>query len=65
MSDKVITFPSKQAPKKSKPLNIHEIEQIGFLTVDDRDLWVVDPEDLEKIMRFIIKEKIKIIEHAG
>jgi hypothetical protein len=56
---KVIEFPSK---KKKKSLSIKEVEQIGFLTTTDRDLWITNPSDIQKIMLFIVREKIKILE---
>ena len=60
--DTIIPFTGKRVPEKKKPLNITSVEQIGFLTTDDRDLWINDPADVLKIMRFIIKEKISIKE---
>lgn len=60
MTEKIVPFRPKEKPKSGVP--IMDVEQIGFLTIDDRDLWVDNPTDVLKIMRFIVKEKIKITE---
>ncbi len=62
MTDKIIPFPSHIGKVIKAPLNIMDVENIGFLVTSDRDLWVKRPEDVLKIMRFIIQEKISIIE---
>ena len=65
MTDKVVSFPAKPKPEIKPPLNIMDVENIGFLTKTDRSLWIKNPEDMMKIMRFIIQEKIKIIEEES
>lgn len=60
--DKVVPFPQKPKPEIKAPLSITDVENIGFLTKTDRDLWVKRPEDIMKIMLFIVKEKIALIE---
>lgn len=62
MTDKIVKFPSKSKTQIREPLNIMNVENIGFLVKDDRDIWVKRPEDIMKIMRFIVKEKIMLIE---
>ena len=58
MSDKVVDFPAK----KKRTLKTTDIELIGFLTVDDRDLWISDQGDVARIIAFIIRSGIKINE---
>ena len=65
MTDKVVSFPSKPKPEIKAPLSITDVENIGFLTKTDRDLWVKHPEDIKKIMLFIVKEKIPLIEEES
>lgn len=36
------------------------VELIGFLTADDRDLWIDDPQDIAAIMAFIRAQNIQI-----
>lgn len=60
MKDKVVEFPNKS--RKRNPLKANEIEQIGFLTKNGRDLWIQNPDDIVKIMQFIVREKIQIYE---
>lgn len=60
MTSKVVPFPGKN--KKKKSLNIAEIETIGLLTTDDRDLWISDKAAIARIFAFIIREKIIIYE---
>lgn len=59
-SDKVVPFPGKN--QKKRPLNIKEVETIGLLTTDDRDLWISDKAAIARIFAFIVREKITIIE---
>lgn len=60
MSDnKIVPFRLKNA---REPLQISTVEMIGFQTSDDRDLWISDPVLIQKIMMFIIREKIPITE---
>jgi len=56
----ILLFPNKH--KKRKPVQIKEITEIGLMTLDDRVLYIENREDLNKIMRFIIAEKINILE---
>ncbi len=63
MTDKIVKFPMKKGSKK-KPLNSKDIESIGFLTIDDRDLFIKDPASIMKIISFIIREKILILEDS-
>lgn len=66
--DKILEFPAQipsPKPEIKKPLNILDVENIGFLVKDDRSLWIKRPEDMLKIMRFIIQEKIAIIEEES
>lgn len=58
----VIRFPSKKPSKIKKTVNVMDVETIGFLTKDDRDIFIVNKEDIKKIMRFIISEKIALVE---
>ena len=60
--DKVIPFPCAPKPEIKPPLSIMDVEQIGFLSITDRNLWVKNPKDIIRIMKFIIQEKIPIIE---
>lgn len=55
MTDKIVLFPSPPKPEIKAPLSITDVENIGFLTKTDRDLWVKRPEDIIKIMMFIVK----------
>lgn len=54
----VVEFPTN----KRKPLPFQDVETIGFLTVNDRDLFISDSESIRKIMSFIVREKITILE---
>lgn len=62
MDDKIVAFPVKPAKTTKKPLSINDVEQIGFLNTTDRHLWVSKKADVLKIMQFIIKENITILE---
>lgn len=62
-NDKVVKFPDGKG--KRKPLNLKDVDTIAFQTVDDRHLYVVDRDDIAKIMRYMIQEKIKILEEKG
>ena len=64
MGDIVEFKPKSKNPKapKRKALKSNEVEIIGFLTVDNRDLWIRKKEDIEKIIAFIAKNKITIFE---
>lgn len=55
----VIGFPGKPI---RKVLPVKEVHQISFMTMDNRRLYIDDEAFIMKIMQFIIKEKIKIIE---
>lgn len=57
MSD-ILKFPSK----KREPLAAKNVELIGFVTKDDRDLFIDKPADIAKIIAFIQREKIIITE---
>lgn len=68
MTDKIVTFPTDRksqtvpTPKRRAPISAGEIETIGFITTTDRDLWINNPTDIMKVMKFIIQEKIQIFE---
>lgn len=57
--DNVTKFPGQPVASR-KRLHAHEVEVIGFLTFDDRDLYIEDPADIERIMKFIALSGIKI-----
>lgn len=48
----IVTLPRRPAASP--------VELIGFLTADDRDLWIDDPQDIAAIMAFIRAQNIKI-----
>lgn len=56
----VLNFPSDK--EKRKPLNLKDVDTIAFQTIDDRHLYITDRDQVIKIMRFLIKEKITILE---
>lgn len=60
MTEKVVPFPLGKG--KRKPLPLKDVDTVAFQTVDDRHLYIVDREQIAKIMRFLIKEKIQILE---
>ena len=55
----VIKFPENG---KKKPVSAKDITTVGFLTIDDRDLWIQDAGDIAKLISFIVREKITIYE---
>ena len=57
--DKVLEFPRE---KQRRLISANDVETIGFLTADDRNLHISDPEDIVRIMAFIVQNKIKIFE---
>ncbi len=57
--DKIIYFPVK--PKR-KPFSAKDVDTIGILTKDDRDLYIENKDDISKLISFIIREKITIYE---
>ncbi len=57
----VTNFPPEKILKK-KPISVSDIEQVGFLTSTDRDLWIRDKKDIAKIIAFLNREKITIYE---
>ena len=64
---KILVFPPKstEKPKKLgrlKGLKAEDVQLIGFLTEDNRDLWIDNPADIERIINFIIKKHIIISE---
>lgn len=61
----IIHFPSPPAPVIKEPLNIMDVQDIGFVTRDERNLWIKREQDIIKIMRFIIQEKIAIVEEES
>jgi hypothetical protein len=62
MTDGVIEFPQKKDPQKRLPMSAKDVTLIGFLTVDDRDLWIDDKASIAQIISFIAQNKIKIYE---
>ncbi len=64
MTDKIVDFPVKlpQPPDIKKGVCVMDVENIGFLTRDDRDIWIKNKKDIVKIMRFIIDQKITLME---
>lgn len=48
-------------PQPRRRLSIKEIEMIGFQTHDNRDCFIVDPDDIMRIMKFIVAEKIVLV----
>ena len=62
MTDNVVHLFKSKEPKKRKSIDIRDVETIGFLNKQDRELWISNPEDIKKIMRFILQEKIQIFE---
>lgn len=59
-SKNVLEFPAGRG--KRKPLNIRDVDTILFQTVDDRHLYITDQEQIAKIMRMIVADKITILE---
>lgn len=64
MGDIVEFKPKSQNPKapQKKPLKVDEVQIIGFMTDDDRDLWIRKSEDIAKVIAFIAKNNITIFE---
>jgi len=58
MNDNVTQFPNKK--KDMKVLSASDVDFIGFITDDERDLYIEDPADIERIMKFIAQAGIKI-----
>lgn len=56
----ILKFPGEN--KRRSPLSVENIEIIGFVTKDDRDLYIDDPAGIAKIIALIKREKIKILE---
>lgn len=60
--DNVIQFPKNVYKKRKKAVSFDTVFLIEFITSDDRDIFIDDIEDLEKIMRFIRDNKILLKE---
>ncbi len=60
MRDKIIQFPVKPS---RLPLATSDVEVIGFLTKDDRDVYIKKREDIVKLMAFIKQNKITLYEN--
>lgn len=59
MSD-VLVFPAPKGKEKLKPLSAKDVDFIGFMTKDDAEFWVNNPEDIVKIFAFIARSGITV-----
>ncbi len=64
MGDVVQFTPKPKNPKSNvgKPLTAEDIDVIGFLTKDDRSIWIKNKVDIAKILIFITRNNITIFE---
>ena len=63
----VVEFKAKtksKDPKNNvgKPLTAEDIDVVGFLTKDDRNIWIKDKKDLAKLLLLITRNNITIFE---
>lgn len=56
----ILEFPLKGI--KRKPVSFEDVERIVLLTGDRRDLYIDDPAVIVKIMAFLQREKIAVLE---
>lgn len=56
----IVDFPHHKVKKSKHVLRPKEVNFVRFFTGDKRTIWMEDQKDIQKIMDFLNKEKIKL-----
>ncbi len=51
----VLRFPEKEQKSKRRPILIRDIEQIKFVTKDDREIFIKDKKEIQDLMLYLIR----------